>query len=221
MNLANLKVITTLKEDGFGKIEIRELDGKQVICRDYSGAPLLLRPVAHYLARREASVLRVLNEISDPRLPRLIHFGDGMCIRSYIEGVPLKTGRVSNPLFYENAREILDKMHALGVVHNDLEKPENWLVIEDEMAGIIDFQLAYHSRKRGRVYRWSVGEDIRHLIKQKNRYSREHMTDEERMILNNKSGFGRFWTNYVKPVYNFVTRKIFRYSDREHSKYSR
>jgi len=112
-------------------------------------------------------------------------------------------------------------MHAAGVVHNDLEKPENWLVIQDDVAGIIDFQLAYHSVKRGRIFNWSVGEDIRHPIKQKNRYCREHMTDEEKRILTNKSGFGRFWTNYVKPVYNFITRKIFNYSDREHSKYSR
>jgi len=77
-----------------------------------------------------------------------------------------------------------------------------------EEAGIIDFQLAYHSVKRGRIFRWSVGEDIRHLVKQKNRYSRENMTEQELLILNNKSGFGRFWSNYAKPVYNFVTRKM-------------
>ncbi len=221
MDLSKLKVITTLKEDAFGKIELRELDGERVICRDYSEAGFLSGLLAGYLARREARVLQALNAVDDDRLPRLIHFGDKVCIRSYIEGVPLKQGKVANPKYYANAREILDKMHGAGVVHNDLEKPENWLVIDDEVAGIIDFQLAYYSRRRGRIYRWSVGEDIRHLIKQKNRYSRENMTAEELEILNNKSGFGRFWSNYVKPVYNFVTRKIFKYSDREHSKYSR
>lgn len=221
MNPSELKVIATLKEDAFGRIELREMDGEQVICRDYSGASPFLRPVARYLARREARVLKVLDAVADDRLPRLIHFGRNICIRSYIEGVPLKEGKVSNPAFYHNAREILDKMHAAGVVHNDLEKPENWLVIQDDVAGIIDFQLAYHSVKRGRIFSWSVREDLRHLIKQKNRYSRDSMTEEELSILNNKSGFARFWTNYVKPVYNFITRKIFNYSDREHSKYSR
>ncbi len=221
MNPSELKVITTLKEDAFGKIELRELNGERVICRDYSEAGWFAGLLAGYLARREARVLKALSAVADDRLPRLIYFGDKVCIRSYIEGVPLKDGKVPNPEFYANAREILNKMHAAGVVHNDLEKPENWLVISDQVAGIIDFQLAYHSDKRGRIFRWSVGEDIRHLVKQKNRYSRENMTEEELQILNNKSGFGRFWSNRVKPVYNFITRKIFNYSDREHSKYSR
>jgi len=221
MNPSELKVIATLKEDAFGKIELRELDGEKVICRDFTDASPWLRPLARYLARREARVMRALDVVADRRLPRLIHFDRNICIRSYIEGVPLKEGQVGNPVFYDNAREILDLMHAAGVVHNDLEKPENWLVIQDDVAGIIDFQLAYHSRKRGRSFHWSVGEDIRHLIKQKNRYCREYMTEAELQILNNKSRFGRFWSNYVKPVYNFVTRKIFNYSDREHSKYSR
>ncbi len=221
MNQSELKPIATLKEDAFGKIELRELNGEQVICRDYSDAGFVAGLLAGYLARREARVLQAMNTVEDVRLPRLIHFGDKVCIRSYIEGVPLKDGKVSNPDFYANAREILDKMHAAGVVHNDLEKPENWLVISDEVAGIIDFQLAFHSKRRGKIYRWCVGEDIRHLVKQKNRYSRENMTEEELQVLRNKSGFGRFWSNRVKPVYNFITRKIFNYSDREHSKYSR
>ncbi len=222
MNPAELKIITTLKEDAFGKIELRETDaGEQVICRDYSGTGFFAGLLAHYLALREMRVLKALGSVVDARLPRLIYFGDGVCIRSYIEGIPLKQGKAASPEFYVNARELLDKMHAAGVVHNDLEKPENWLMVNEQVAGIIDFQLAYHSEKRGKIYRWSVGEDIRHLIKQKNRYSRENMTAEELKILNNKSGFGRFWSNYVKPVYNFVTRKILKYSDREHSKYSR
>jgi predicted Ser/Thr protein kinase len=221
MNPSELKVVATLKEDSFGKIELREMDGAMVICRDYSEASRFLRPLAHYLAKREAKVLKALDAVADDRLPHLIYFGENHCVRSYIEGVPLKEGKASDPAFYHNAREILDLMHGAGVVHNDLEKPENWLMLSDDVAGIIDFQLAYHSVKRGKIFRWSVAEDIRHLIKQKNRYSRENMTEDELVILKNKSGFGRFWTNYVKPVYNFVTRKIFRYSDREHSKYSR
>lgn len=197
------------------------MDENLVICRDYSNAPWLLRLLAHYLAKREAKVLRALDLVQDERLPHLIHFGDNHCIRSYIEGVPLKEGQAANPAFYANARELLDMMHAAGVVHNDLEKPENWLMLSDDVAGIIDFQLAYHSTRRGRIYRWSVAEDVRHLIKQKNRYSKENMTENELAILKNKSGFGRFWSNHVKPVYNFITRKILHYSDREHSKYSR
>jgi predicted Ser/Thr protein kinase len=221
MKPSELKVVTTLKEDAFGKIELREMDGEMVICRDYSAASRFLYPLAHYLAKREARVLQALDAVEDDRLPHLLHFGDDHCIRSYIEGVPLKEGKASDPAFYANARELLELMHAAGVVHNDLEKPENWLMLSDNVAGIIDFQLAYHSPKRGRIFRWSVAEDVRHMIKQKYRYCRESMTEEELTILKNKSRFGRFWSNYVKPVYNFVTRKILNYSDREHSKYSR
>lgn len=221
MKPSELKLIATLKEDAFGKIELREMDGARVICRDYSGTGFFAGMLAGYLAHREARALRALQALNDDRLPRLLYCGDYMCIRSYIEGVPLKEGRAATPAFYTNARELLDKMHAAGVVHNDLEKPENWLMIDDRVAGIIDFQLAHHSKKRGMIYRWCVGEDIRHLVKQKKRYARESMTEEERQILKNKSGFGCFWSDRVKPVYNFITRKIFHYSDREHSKYSR
>ena len=39
-------------------------------------------------------------------------------------------------------------LHQQGIVHNDLEKPENWIVMDNGEPGLIDFQLAkYFSKK--------------------------------------------------------------------------
>ncbi len=223
MKHSDLKLLRVLKEDIFGTITHVEIegDGRQAICRNVSGANPFVRCIAYFLAGREAAVLKKLSSIEGDRVPKLIYFGNGICVRSYIEGDSLRKINASDLKYYDSAREILGEIHALGVVHNDLEKPENWLVTKDNVAAIIDFQLACFFRKKGLLYRLAQREDIRHAVKNKKRYCASGLSEEERNILENKSYIARLILAYFKPIYNYITRRILGYSDRDNSRYSR
>jgi len=118
-------------------------------------------------------------------------------------------------------KKLLDSLHSGGIVHNDIEKPENWLVTEENDPAIIDFQLACYFPKKGKIFRICAKEDRRHLLKQKARYSPETLTEEEKILLAQKTLPSRIWAKIFKPVYTFITRTILRYSDRSNSQYSR
>jgi RIO-like serine/threonine protein kinase len=219
----DLKILKTLKKDIFGSIFLSEIDGQTVVCRNYSDAGLWIRWLAHFLARREAHILKILQPLAchDMRVPKLIYFGNGVCVRSYIEGNSLYHVKTPGVKFYNDAMDILQKIHALGVVHNDLEKAANWIVTKDNGAAIIDFQLAFFSAKRGRLFQIARQEDVRHLIKNKNFFCSEPLSQQEMAILQKRSKISHYWRKYYKPVYNFATRKVLKYSDRDNSKYSR
>lgn len=222
MQYSDFTIVKPLKKDIFGKIELARLnDGSRVTIRNWRDSKFFARPIAYYLALREKHILTILNDRDVEGIPRLIHFGGGLLVRSYIEGTSLKESKIQKPEYYASARKLLRKIHAVGVVHNDLEKPENWLVTEDNAPAVVDFQIAFFFPKKGLVYKVAAKEDIRHLIKQKSRFYNENLSTEEKNILGQKSIPARIWNRTFKPIYNFVTRKILRYSDRQHSKYSR
>ncbi|NIO39899.1 MAG: serine/threonine protein kinase [Burkholderiales bacterium] len=208
--------------DLFGKIElVRLADGSLAVSRNYRASRRWVRPLAYYLAAREKRILNILEPLNEPRLPRVLHWGDGVLVRSYIDGASLFERKVMDAEFFRNARILLDKIHACGVAHNDIEKPANWLLIGDNEAGIIDFQIAFFSRRKGPLFRVAVREDIRHLIKQKSRHCPECLSEEEEKLLAQRSFVARLWRATVKPVYNFITRKLLKYSDRKRSIHTR
>ncbi|MBT8110083.1 MAG: serine/threonine protein kinase, partial [Gammaproteobacteria bacterium] len=114
-----------------------------------------------------------------------------------------------------SAAQLLRRMHRAGVVHNDLAKEPNLIVRDDGKAAFIDFQLAWHSNGRGRLFRIAAREDIRHLLKHKRTYCSNELTARERSILDNPSGLARLWMGLFKPLYLFITRRLFGWSDRE------
>lgn len=221
-SISDSQPIKELKVDLFGKIELVRLgDGSLAVSRNYRASRRWVRPLAYYLAAREKKILKILEPLNEPRLPRLLHWGDGTLVRSYIDGASLYERKVTDSEFFRNARTLLDKIHACGVAHNDIEKPANWLLIGDNEAGIIDFQIAFFSRRRGPLFRVAVREDLRHLIKQKFRHCPQCLSQEEEKLLAQRSFIGRLWRATVKPVYNFITRKLLNYSDRKSSTHTR
>ena len=221
-NISDSQPIKELKADLFGKIElVRLADGSFAVSRNYRASRRWVRPLAYYLAAREKKILKILEPLKEPRLPRVLHWGDGMLVRSYIDGASLYERKVTDPEFFRNARVLLDRIHACGVAHNDIEKPANWLLIGDNEAGIIDFQIAFFSRRRGPLFRLAAREDLRHLIKQKFRQCPQWLSEEEQRLLAQRSLVSRLWRATVKPVYNFITRKLLNYADRKSSIHTR
>ena len=202
-----------LKKDLFGEVRL-ELRGQlPVIVRDARLAPLWARWIARRLLRREARALAVLDGL--PGVPDLLR-ADRACLeRSYIEGQPLQRAGVTDPAFYAAAKALLRRIHARDVSHNDLAKEPNVLVAADGSPAIVDFQLAWHSPSRGRLFRTLAREDLRHLLKHKRSYCGGHLSRRECALLDNPSWLSRLWMRAGKPVYLFVTRKMLGWADRE------
>ena len=202
-----------LKKDLFGEVWLQNSGTGPSILRNTGAARWWLRWLARSLARREATGLAALQGIDG--VPALIRYEKDQLTRSYVAGAPMHIGKPADRSYFVSAARLLRRMHRAGVAHNDLAKEPNLLVREDGSAAFIDFQLAWHSSRRGHLFRIAAHEDIRHLLKHKRTYCPEDLTQRELRILANPSGLSRAWMGLVKPVYLFVTRRVIGWSDRE------
>jgi RIO-like serine/threonine protein kinase len=204
---------TILKRDLFGEVALKASDDGPVIVRDTTSARWWLRWLARYLLRREATALAALDGIDG--VPQLLHVERDSLVRSYISGTPLHRAKPDDIAWFKAASRLLRRLHRAGVSHNDLAKEPNLLVRDDGTPGIIDFQLAWHSHGRGRLFRIAAHEDVRHMLKHKRTYRADCLTRRELNILANPSPLSRAWMGTVKPVYLFVTRRLLGWADRE------
>jgi len=202
-----------LKKDVFGEVWLLLGDHGQTILRDARPARWWCAWLARRLLQREARALAALQGIDG--VPELISSDDTTLNRSFLQGSPIFDGRPKEHQFYNDAMRLLRRIHSAGVVHNDLAKEPNILLLKDGSAGFIDFQLASYTNKRGRLFRAIAREDIRHLLKHKRTYRPDLLTARERSILETPSPLSRAWMTFVKPVYLFVTRRLMGWSDRE------
>jgi hypothetical protein len=207
-----------LKRDVFSTVErgryptgAEEIDA---VLRRIDGVPWWSRPIAAHLFARERRLLAIAGGLNVA--PRLLFAGRHTLVRSFIDGVPLHIARpVGDHAYFRSAKAALRKLHRAGVCHNDLAKEQNWLKGADGNAYLTDFQLAFAFTRRGRLFRLAAYEDLRHLLKHKRTYLPDALTAAERRILARKSVPTRIWMATGKRVYLWVTRGIFRFTDRE------
>jgi RIO-like serine/threonine protein kinase len=199
----------TLKTDLFGSVTLEN----GVVVRDTRCARWWTRPLARHLARREQRALAHLNGVAG--VPQLLGFDGRVLRRAWIAGQPMHLTKPRDSAYYREAHRLIRRLHQRGVVHNDLAKEPNWLVTPQGLPALVDFQLAIVRRERGRLTRALAHDDIRHLLKHKRTYLPEQLTARERRILAKRSLISRIWMASGKRVYWFVTRKIFRWADRE------
>lgn len=202
-----------LKKDLFGEVWLLNSGADAEILRDTRSANWWVRWLARLLLRREVAGLRALDGLDG--VPRVLRCDAERISRSFVAGDPMHVARPASPAYFRSAMRLLRRMHRAGVVHNDLAKEPNLLVRDDGTAAFIDFQLAGCSNGRGRLFRIAAREDIRHLLKHKRTYCPEELTARELGILARPSGLSRAWMGLVKPIYLFVTRRVFGWADRE------
>lgn len=208
-----------LKADFFSRSDLGTYDDGRggvptvAVRRDVTFARFWTLPVALHLAWRERRALRRIKDMED--VPNLLFESRFFTVRSWIEARPLQEARPTDPAFYSAARKLLVRLHRKGIAHNDLAKQQNWLVQPDGRPALIDFQLASVFTRRTWRFKMMAREDLRHLLKHKRTYCPDALTPSERRMLATPSLPSRLWRKTGKPVYNWVTRKVFRWSDGE------
>jgi hypothetical protein len=206
-----------LKRDLFGVVRRRTLPGQDgpldCVERDTCEANRWLRWLARHLATREARALAALRRV--PQVPRLISWDGRRLQRSWLPGVPLHRSGGVDRAYFRDALRLLRRVHAAGILHNDLAKEPNWLVRPDGSPALLDFQLAMRPRRRGRLFRMLAHDDLRHLLKHKRTYCPECLTTRQRAMLAKRSPIAGAWARTGKPLYRFVTRRLLGWADRE------
>ncbi|MEN8841290.1 MAG: serine/threonine protein kinase [Octadecabacter sp.] len=207
---------TVHKRDEFSETVSGHLEGAEdakLVLRKLDGVPFWAKPIASFLARKEVRSLRIVTGIKGT--PDLIRVDDEGILRSWSAGIPLNLAKPETAEFYKDAKRILRDLRRRNVTHNDLAKPQNWLMAPDGSAAVIDFQLASVHRRRSKLFRIMGYEDLRHLVKQKRRYAPALLTSAEHKMLARKSLPTRIWMATGKRAYNAVTRGLFSWSDSE------
>lgn len=202
-----------LKKDLFGEIRLEGEGSAARIVRDVAPARFAVRWLARALLRREARILGLLAGL--PGVPEISGLERDSMTRSYLPGRPMHRARPDDAAYFREAARLLRRLHARDIVHNDLAKEPNLLVLEDGSPAFLDYQLAWHDRRRGRLFRALAMEDIRHLLKHKRTYRPDLLTARERHILDNPGALARGWRRTVKPLYLLVTRRLLGWADRE------
>jgi hypothetical protein len=206
--------MTLLKQDLFGTVALLEsAQGQKRVVRDTGAARWWLAGLARHLARRERRALETLAGLDG--IPRLLGAAGGQIQRAWIEGQPMQLARPADPKYYREALQLLRRLHARRVAHNDLAKEPNWLVTPEGLPALVDFQLALVAPRRGRLFRMLAHDDLRHLLKHKRTYLPHRLTAREKRILAQPSLLSRIWRSTGKRVYRFVTRRVLGWSDRE------
>jgi RIO-like serine/threonine protein kinase len=207
---SSLGTAQQLKSDTFGTIT--RIDDR--VIRDTRAARPWARWLARYLMRRERIALAHLAGTLEG-VPRVLGADHATLTRAWIDGTPMHLARPRNPGYFRAALRLLRRLHAAGVLHNDLAKETNWLVTPEGLPALVDFQLASVVERRGKLARSRGHDDLRHLLKHKRTYLPERLTAREKRVLARRSLVSRIWMATGKKVYLFITRKVFHWRDRE------
>jgi len=201
-----------LKVDVFGSVWRM---GDTVVRNARAARPWARKLALHLLRREHRALTRLALGSGIEGIPRVVLLMPGQLTRSWIDATPMHLAKPRDPAYFRAAARLVRRLHAANVIHNDLAKETNWLVTPDGRPALVDFQLAMTLTKRGALARALGHDDVRHLLKHKRTYLPELLTAREQKILATPSLVGRLWMASGKRVYLFVTRRIFRWRDRE------
>lgn len=190
-------------------VRVIKYQGQQAILKDYSSCLSFTRIVwGKTLISNEALILKHLQGVKG--IPRLIARTESGLITEYIAGQPL--GKLKGRLQYEiipKIESLISAIHRRGVVHLDLAQKQNILVAPDMTPYLIDFANAFYFRKRAfgfrQVFDYLCLVDRGSLLKFKNRYFPDKMTDDDKEFLK--------WFWRIRRLWIF-NPKTFRASDK-------
>ncbi|MGE3818838.1 MAG: hypothetical protein AB7I30_05340 [Isosphaeraceae bacterium] len=178
------------------------------------------RWLGRMLRNREAHYFTLLDGI--PGVPRLWAVqGESALVREYVPGRNLREfvrdGQTPDAAYFPRLRQTLDAVHARGVSHNDLSKPENLLVTDEGAPVLIDFQIAARTIGQGwpvlgrlsrAVIRYVQRVDRYHLAKQHRRRRPDEFDAKERENLRRKGLLLSLHGRFVRRPYRAVRHVV-------------
>lgn len=185
----NHRIQAVLKEDFFNRSLLLEAPGGELRVHKralYFDGLFLFRPLAWWLSRRERELMR---RAEGEGTPKVLWFSRGEYMTRYQEGGKLTDDAKVDDRFFPELQAIVARIHACGMVHNDLHKWENYLLTDAGRPFVMDFQLALHF-PWGSRWRWWPGsllfhffrrKDEYHLLKKKRKLRPDQITDAERL----------------------------------------
>jgi len=172
-------------------------EGRWVV-KDYRGKPWIIRGPGRMQLRREERAYRALEGLEGvPRLGRRID-RDAIAVE-HVEGVRLPKFHKYRPQPELAARlaALLDRIHARGVVHNDIRSRDNILVTPAGTLFLIDFSSALLFGATGLRRRLLMplfeGAERRALLKWKSAIAPETMTEKDLSAHRRFSLLRRLW----------------------------
>jgi serine/threonine protein kinase len=196
-------------------VSLIDLDGKQVIYKDYTdsskGFSLLLAP---FLVYRETKALRQLQGVKG--IPGLVSKVDS---RSFLmEFVPAQRIRfvymdLDWSAFIPKTEDLVQQLHARGVIHGDLRNATNILVDRDHNPVFVDFVSAVHRGHRYNPFSWALFKlclaiDRGAMYKLKDKYAPELVSETERNSHTRRGPFERTARWFSVRIRNLI-QKIF------------
>ncbi len=171
------------------RVKLVERDGRRAILKDVNDRPAVFRfTLGRCLIRREFRIYERLEGIEGVpdayrRLDR-----DGFLIE-YIDGTAvtrkeLERGQDVDESYYRRCAELLEVIHARGIVHLDLRNGKNFILGEDGRPHIVDFASALYFPRwvpgRRRIVRLLGAFDRAGLLKAKQKLTPELLAEGER-----------------------------------------
>jgi len=202
-------------------VYLLEIDGKQIIVKDYAAKPFVFRFFVGALSnRRESLIYKKLQGLRG--IPEYLGLIDRYAIAvGYIPGrnaFQLEPGELT-PRFFDRLRALINSIHERGIVLCDLRNIKNVLVGDDGEPYLIDFATAFQRGGRfnflkNGLFRLFYQDDLLGIAKLKRNRAPHLLTQDEELALE-KGVFLQREAIFLKQSGRTLLRKLFGYRKME------
>ena len=192
-------------------VYLAEIDGTQVVVKDYSQSPALIREtLCLFLRNREIRTLQKLDGIKG--IPTYLgDIGPYAYKMQYVDGTtPTPETLATTDGLLSQLQAIIESIHKAGVTHNDT-RPDNLIHSREGQLYLIDFGAVMHRPSRNNIvnkpahwlFDYLTKTDSSKVARLKQRYRPDELNEADKYLME-KTQFARRltrrWKKYVLPV---------------------
>lgn len=187
------KTIRILRPGEGSRPDVRliEHNGQLLVLKDYSQGNTTLKALGILLLWREHSAYRRLVGLRG--IPQCFGRLDAYTLATeYVESYQASEApeELLTQVFFDRLRQLIDQMHAHGIVHGDLKRLDNILITPAGEPYLIDFSAAFWNGSNPAsafVMPYLIDDDVRAVYKLKFRRVPHLLTPEEEAFLDARS----------------------------------
>ena len=198
-------------------IYLLEIEGEKYVLKDYAKRNIIIKwLLGRYMIKREYRRYRRLKGIKGiPKLYKLLDDYGFVMQHIEVHRLPHRKDKDKISLaIFDSLKETLYEMHSRGVIHGDIRRT-NILLDNENNPYFIDFVTAFYKGDkknflRDWFYKTMVRKDNFSLIKMKNHFSPDSLSEEERKVLDNAPFLFRFFKFLRRKIYQPISQKTLR-----------